>query len=484
MSDANSCITSIILVNYNKLEDTKKCVESIRRHTERGDYELIVADNGSTDDTAEWAQSQSDILVINNNGYDTAFPKICNLGIAAASGELIMLLDNDTVVTPGWLDGLKRCILSDSRIGAVGPVTNGSPCWSSIPVDYKTIEEMELFASAMNANPDKTKWEERVKLLGHCLLMRREACEKAGPLDESAGMESFMFDDYGLRLRLADYKLMLCGDTFIHRNSSGSDGSLPQINKQTFKENADSFVRKWGFHPSEATDISMDLIAFIRRESHGYKREACRVMEIGCGCGATLLHLKKIFPKATWIGVERNNLAASIAAASGIQMLVPNEQGDWDLPQEELDGIIIGDANARVTTPLINRLVSLLRPNGWLIGCYANRFYYENIRQYLDPAKAEAQHQTANLYTMRQLNHLYVQAGLPYMKMMLAGNKPKEQHAYIRQLDRLTDETITDELTAAYLLAYGRKAAAENTNKLGGSKLTSGDNRFQKNTGI
>ncbi|MGM0880950.1 MAG: glycosyltransferase [Bacillota bacterium] len=460
MSDANSCITSIILVNYNKLEDTKKCVESIRRHTERGDYELIVADKGSADDTAEWAQSQSDILVINNNGYDTAFPKICNLGIAAASGELIMLLDNDTVVTPGWLDGLKRCILSDSRIGAVGPVTNGSPYWSSIPVDYKTIEEMELFASAMNAAPDKTKWEERVKLLGHCLLMRRKACEKAGPLDESAGMENFMFDDYSLRLRLAGYKLMLCGDTFIHRNSSGSDGSHPQINKHTFKENTDSFVTKWGFHPYDAMDIRMDLIAFIQRESYGYKREACRVMEIGCGCGATLLYLKKIFPKAKWLGVERNNLAASIAAASGIQMLVPNDQGDWDLPQEELDGIIIGSANARVTTPSINRLVSLLKPNGWLIGCYANRFYYENIRHYLDPANAEEQHQSASLYTMRQLNHLYVQAGLPYVKITLAGNKPKEQLAYIRQLDRLTGETITDELTAAHLLAYGRKAAA------------------------
>lgn len=465
MSDAN-CITSIILVTYNKLDATKKCVESIRRHTERGDYELIVADNGSTDDTAEWAQSQSDILVI-NSGYDTSFPKICNLGIAAASGELIMLLHNDTIVTPGWLDGLKRCILSDSRIGAVEPVTNGSSYWTTIPVAYRTIEEMELFASAMNAAPDKTKWEERVKLLGHCLLMRREACEKAGQLDESAGMESFMDADYGLRLRLAGYRLMLCGDTFIHRNSSGPDGSHPQIKKHTIKENTDSFVTKWGFHPIEATDIRMDLIAFIQRESHGYKRDACRVMEIGCGCGATLLHLKKIFPKAAWLGVERNKLAASIAAASGIQMIEPNKQGDWDLPQEELDGIIIGDANGCGTTHSINRLVSLLKPNGWLIGCYANRFYFENIRQYLDPAYAEKQHQSASQYTLRQLKHLYVQAGLPYVKMTLAGNKPKEQLAYIRQLDRLTGETITDELTAAYLLAYGRKAAeAEQVNKL------------------
>ncbi|WP_171056080.1 methyltransferase domain-containing protein [Paenibacillus sinopodophylli] len=455
MSDASRRITSIILVTYNKLTYTKQCVESIRRHTQHGSYELIVVDNASTDGTVEWAENESDITLIQNH-TNAGFPKGCNQGMAAASGEFLMLLNNDTIVTPGWLDGLLRCLLSDETIGAVSPVTNSASYWTTIPVTYQTIEEMELFASALHAIPDRTKWEERVKLVGYCMLMRREATERVGPLDECFGIGNFEDDDYGLRLRLAGYKLILCGDTFIHHYGSVSFSSEPEAYRKTFENNTNIFKVKWGFHPGEATHIRMDFSTVIRRESHGYKREGCAILEIGCGCGATILHMKQQFPGAAWFGVERNELAARVAEGSGITVFRSSEPDDWVLPDEGLSGIIIGDAHAYGTPQTMKRLVSLLAPGGWIAGCFANRFYYANIKQYLDPANVNAQRQAVMQYTMQQVNQLFVQSGFSYVKVTLAENKPEDEQAYIRMLEQLTDEAISNELTAAYLLVYGR----------------------------
>ncbi|MDQ8733423.1 glycosyltransferase [Paenibacillus sp. LHD-38] len=459
MNDARGCITSIILVTYNKLEYTKQCVESIRRHTQRGCYELIIVDNGSTDKMVDWAKSESDIIFIETES-NAGFPKGCNQGLAAASGDLLLLLHNDTIVTPGWLDGLKRCLFSDDRIGAVSPVTNSATYWTSIPVTYKTVEEMELFASALHAIPDRTRWEERVKLAGYCLLMRREAWERVGPLDESFGIGSFENDDYGLRLRLAGYKLMLCGDVFIHHFGSITFGSEPELFQRTFRKNENLFMEKWGFHPEEAAHIRMDFNTVIQRESHGYRREDCSILEIGCGCGATLLHLKQQFPAAKWFGVEGNELAAKVAEASGITVFRSNDPAQWMIPAEGLDGIMISDAHAYGTTQAMNRLVRLLKPGGWIIGCFANRFYFENIRQYLDPSNGTAQRQVIIQYTMQQVSQLFAQAGFSYVKVTLAENKPEDQLAYIQSLEQLTDGAITKELTAAYLLVYGRVALA------------------------
>ena len=57
-------MTSIIILTFNKLEYTQKCIESIRKYTSKGSYEIIVVDNDSTDVTKEWLNEQEDIKVI------------------------------------------------------------------------------------------------------------------------------------------------------------------------------------------------------------------------------------------------------------------------------------------------------------------------------------------------------------------------------------------------------------------------------------
>ena len=99
--------TSIIILSYNTYEITKGCIESIRKFTPAGSYEIIVVDNASEDASVAWLKRQKDIKLIINK-ENKGFPGGCNQGMAAAEqGNDILRLTSDTIVTPGWLDNLQ-----------------------------------------------------------------------------------------------------------------------------------------------------------------------------------------------------------------------------------------------------------------------------------------------------------------------------------------------------------------------------------------
>ena len=118
-----SKFTSIIILTYNQLEYTKICIESIRKFTNPDSYEIIIIDNNSTDGTINWLKTQEDVTVIYNN-ENLGFPKGCNQGIKIAKGDNILLLNNDTIVTPNWLSNMNKALWSSKEIGAVGTVSN------------------------------------------------------------------------------------------------------------------------------------------------------------------------------------------------------------------------------------------------------------------------------------------------------------------------------------------------------------------------
>ena len=78
--------TSIIVVTYNNLSYTKKCLQSINRYTEANTYEIIVVDNNSEDGTYNWLKKQKNIrLILNNQNY--GYPYACNQGIKIANKD-------------------------------------------------------------------------------------------------------------------------------------------------------------------------------------------------------------------------------------------------------------------------------------------------------------------------------------------------------------------------------------------------------------
>ncbi len=112
-------VVSVVIPVYNQIHYTYACLKSILEHTKDVPYEIIIADDVSSDATAELPKFAEN-LVISRNETNQGFLKNCNQAAKKARGKYIMFLNNDTQVTEGWLSALVNLIESDHTIGMVG----------------------------------------------------------------------------------------------------------------------------------------------------------------------------------------------------------------------------------------------------------------------------------------------------------------------------------------------------------------------------
>src|SRR5262249_32561918 len=143
-------LASILILCCDQLDCTRQCLESILRCTRRP-YELIIVDNASTDGTAAYLEEirrrpgPARVEVIRNE-TNVGYPAGCNQALGRAKGEYLVFLNNDTIVTPGWLDGLIAWSLHDwPKVGMVGAVTNYSRPPQQIAVDYADAPRLDAF---------------------------------------------------------------------------------------------------------------------------------------------------------------------------------------------------------------------------------------------------------------------------------------------------------------------------------------------------
>lgn len=235
--------TSIVILTYNQLEYTKLCIESIRKFTPKDKYELIVVDNNSSDGTVLWLKEQNDIrIILNRKNYGVA--KGYNQGIQKSIGDNILLLNNDVIVTPNWLYNLDTALWSSTKIGAVSCLTNYASNAQKINTCYDDITSMLDFSIDYNTT-DKSKYEQRYKLVAFCFLTKREVVDKVGLLDEQFYPGNFEDDDYCMRISKEKYKLVLCKDTFVHHFGSISFKNSDIDYEKLFIENREKFKDKW-----------------------------------------------------------------------------------------------------------------------------------------------------------------------------------------------------------------------------------------------
>ncbi len=244
----NIKFTSIIILTYNQLLYTKLCIESIRKFAPKGRYEIIVIDNASTDETREWLSVQSDIISILNDKNE-GFPRGCNQGIMIARGENILLLNNDTIVTPNFLYNLDYALWNNEKNGGVGCVSNRVANNQQIDVDYKDIESMLDFSKEFN-QLNINKHEKRNRLIGFCMMIKKEVVASVGLLDERFYPGNWEDADYSLRIIKQGYNLIVCKDTFIHHFGSisfkGNKEKLEKNKHNLIIDNKKKFYEKWG----------------------------------------------------------------------------------------------------------------------------------------------------------------------------------------------------------------------------------------------
>jgi GT2 family glycosyltransferase/glycosyltransferase involved in cell wall biosynthesis len=249
--DHNKTLTSIVILTYNQLEYTKQCLASIEKYTPEP-YELILVDNGSTDGTVEYLKTFTGDLLSNTqyklicNRENLGFAKGCNQGMEQAVGDYILLLNNDVIVTEGWLRKMLSRFEHDSAIGIVGPCSNHvSGAQLDLGAKYSTIEEMQEYARRFS-DQNRGRILEVPRLVGFCLLIKHEVLDRIGLLDESFGSGNFEDDDFCLRTLEAGYKCLIAQEVFIHHFGERSFTGNNIDYWGHYERNLRLFVQKWG----------------------------------------------------------------------------------------------------------------------------------------------------------------------------------------------------------------------------------------------
>ena len=388
--------TSIIILTYNNFLYTKDCISSIRKYTDKDTYEIIVVDNNSSEETVSWLKKQKDLKIIYNK-ENIGFPKGVNLGITLACKENdILLLNNDTIVTSNWLNNLKKCLYSEPMIGAVGPICNQDENKQGAFFKYDNILEMQQKALENNIS-NASKWEEKVFLIGFCLLIKRNVFNKIKYLDEKYSPGYIEDNDLSLKIINLGYRLMLCHDVFIYHYLGTTfrkdlNKFYPILNK-----NRKYFKRKWHFETIEFDRLKNASLVFIENYQ--------TILDYNCGIGVLMLYLKYRY-NSIIDGLEKDYHKRIISSKFGKVYKNLNETNKYDC-------ILIGGQLEQVSNPMLflKKIKKHLNCNGVLIGEIHNFSSVQNLNYLLHDISYEIFKKQKNFFTLNELKKLLILCG-------------------------------------------------------------------------
>jgi GT2 family glycosyltransferase len=264
-------LVSILVVTHDGLPHNRLCLESLDRRTDWPRTEILFADNASTDGTREWLESEGarrgKEFRLLTFGENRGFAPAVNAAAASARGDYLCFLNNDTVVTRGWLSALVRHLERDSSLGMVGPSTNEIANEARVEVGYRDPEELEPWARAYTRS-NAGRADPIRSLAMFCVLLSRKVFEAVGPLDERFLVGMFEDDDYCRRLRDRGLSLAVARDSFVHHWGRGTFRRLPDREYQrVWEENRRRFEEKWGAPPPDRSPA--EELAALAREAGG-----------------------------------------------------------------------------------------------------------------------------------------------------------------------------------------------------------------------
>jgi len=221
-------LVSIITPCWNKLEFTKQMMDSIELFTDDWPFELIIIDNGSTDGTKEFITKSN--YKMNGqyirNEVNNGFAKANNQGVKVAKGNFLLFLNNDTIVTKGWLSTMMNVFSEEKAVGAVGARLvhpgRGTIQHAGVIEHVSGLPDHIYFNKPMDyplANIRKPMF----AVTGACLLTPKALYEELGGFDEQywAGWEDM---DYCQKIHQAGMNIIYEPKALVYHYESRTDG--------------------------------------------------------------------------------------------------------------------------------------------------------------------------------------------------------------------------------------------------------------------
>ncbi len=223
-------LVSVVVLNYNGMQFLRACFDSLADCTYPR-LELLMVDNGSTDDSIRFVQENYPLVQVLESGGNIGYSAGNNLGLAAAKGKYVVLLNNDVEVTPGWVEPLVEELEAHPDVAACQPKILHL-------LDRKKFEYagaaggwIDLFGYPFlrgrvfdTTEEDRGQYDNAIDLFwtaGAAITIRKTALEHSGNLDEDFvhHMEEI---DLCWRLHLQGYRLRVRPDAVIYHYAGGT----------------------------------------------------------------------------------------------------------------------------------------------------------------------------------------------------------------------------------------------------------------------
>ena len=220
--------TSIVVLSFDQLRYTQGCLASLGEHTPEA-HEVVVVDNGSAPDVAAWVREHADVAVLNpeNRGVAAAL----NQGARAASGDVLVFLNNDTRVPAGWLAPLHQALRAGDDVGVVSPAVTAGTAIHRRRAPGTEVRELAPFSDYIPA--------------GVCLALRRAALEAAGGWHETGALVASEDFELCFALWALGYRVLIDERVLVEHACEGTSAAKLADWKATYTEAGRRFLERW-----------------------------------------------------------------------------------------------------------------------------------------------------------------------------------------------------------------------------------------------
>ncbi len=241
-------MTSIITVNYNQPEVTVDFLRSVRKYCADLPVEVILVDNAPVQDYAARFKAEYPELVYIRSDQNTGFAGGNNLGIQRSKGDYLLLLNNDTEITGGFLETLIETMESNPQIGLLSPLIKFFT--EKEHIQYAGFSKMNYYTARNKAigfyEIDRGQYDtdyETGFCHGAAMLCRREDLQKAGLMEE---LYFLYYEelDWCEKFKRIGKKIWFTGKAQIYHKESVSVGKMSPLKSYFMTRNRMLYIRR------------------------------------------------------------------------------------------------------------------------------------------------------------------------------------------------------------------------------------------------